>query len=77
MAINFPNNPVNGQVFEASSTTVYTYIASKKYWLFGNKNIPMELEVNNYDAGINAVIFSGVWDLDKENDVHTFLLMGG
>lgn len=76
MAINFPNNPVNGQVFEATSTTIYTYIASKKYWLFGNKNIPIELEENNYDAGINAVIFSGVWDLDKENDVHTFLLMG-
>ena len=76
MAINFPNNPLNGQVFEASSTTVYTYIAAKKYWLFGNKNIPIELKENNYDAGINAVIFSGVWDLDKENDVHTFLLMG-
>lgn len=76
MTTQFPNNPVNGQVFEATSAITYTYISAKKYWLSGNKNIPLELIENNFDAGINAVIFSGLWDLDYENDIHTFLLMG-
>lgn len=76
MTIQFPNNPVNGQVFEATSAITYTYIAVKKYWLAGDRNIPLELIENNFDAGINAVIFSGLWDLDYENDIHTFLLMG-
>lgn len=77
MSINFPNNPLDGQIYQPTSTTVYTYVASKGYWRFGNKNIPIEIRENTYDAGINAIIFSGVWDLDKENnDIHTFMLMG-
>ena len=76
MTLQFPNNPVNGQVFEATSAITYTYIAAKKYWLVGDKNIPLELIENNFDAGIHSVAFSGLWDLDYENDIHTFLLMG-
>ena len=76
MSINFPSNPSNGQVHIVSSSVLYTYIAAKDYWRFGNNNIPLELIPSNFDGGIHSLLFSSVWDLDKENDIHTFLLMG-
>lgn len=76
MTLQFPNNPVNGQVFEVTPAIKYTYIAVKQYWLAGDRNIPLELIENNFDAGIHSVVFSGLWDLDYENDIHTFLLRG-
>lgn len=74
MAIDFPSNPVNGQVYTLDGIK-YTYDESKDYWRFGDiSKVLIDIPYN--DVINNSTLFKGLLDLDQTTTTHPFLLIG-
>ena len=76
MAINFPDNPPDGQEYAASNGIVYTYNAANDSWtgaLGGNDYWSQDVGGNLYPTDTNA----DVWVGGDDSDANTVLLSDG
>jgi hypothetical protein len=71
MAINFPDNPINGQTFQINNV-IYEYFQTKKYWrviksndvLDGGESIILSDYNLNFDSGFSDSTYDTINNID-------------